>query len=442
MTNFTSLWLISLISLPIALAAPILKSQHSIATGDGISCAILENQHIKCWGENDHGQLGVGDLLWRGNQPNQMGAALPEVKLPKGRKAISIVAAGSYVCSLLDDQKVYCWGANSEGQLGLGDTIDHGSKPGQIGDNLKSVNLGTGAKVLQISAGYDHACAILTDGRLKCWGNNIIGQLGQGDSLARGTKNVQMGDNLLAVNLGTGRIAKQVVSGDNHTCALLDDSNIKCWGDNQYGQLGIGSSESMGTKPGQMGEALKKVELGTDKKVKSIASGLNHVCAALVEGSVKCWGQNLDGTLGLGDNGDRGSLPEHMGDQLPAVELSDDFPVEQIFCGSSHCCASLQIIDTLKCWGYNAYGQLGISDTTTRGDKVGQMGENLPSVDLGALRTATELSIGSNHTCARLNNGALKCWGRNYSGELGLGDSLARGGDGNRAVSTLPPIQL
>ena len=134
---------------------------------------------------------------------------------------------------MLDDDKVKCWGRNDFGQLGLGDTANRGDDPGEMGDALPAVDLGTGRTAKMISAGNDHTCAVLDDDSVKCWGYNGWGQLGLGDTLDRGDGPGEMGDDLDAVDLGTNRTAKMISAGEHHACAVLDDASVKCWESNR-----------------------------------------------------------------------------------------------------------------------------------------------------------------------------------------------------------------
>ncbi len=176
--------------------------------------------------------------------------------------SVAQVAAGAYyTCALLDDGRVKCWGFNGFGTQGLGDTVDRGDGPGEMGDRLPTVGLGTSRTATQIAAGYAHTCALLDDGTVKCWGANSNRRLGLGDTDHRGDGPGEMGDALPAVPLGTGRTATQIAAGDYHTCAVLDDATTKCWGNNRGGQLGLGDTADRGDGPGEMGDALPVVEL-------------------------------------------------------------------------------------------------------------------------------------------------------------------------------------
>ncbi len=191
-----------------------------------------------------------------------------------------------------------------------------------MGDNLPAINLGTGRTAVALGSGVAHRCAILDDVSLKCWGNNGDGQLGMGDVIVRGETVAQMGDGLPTVNLGTGRTATQVVGGAFHTCAILDTQAVKCWGNNDSGKLGLGDTNGRGSSAGQMGDALPVVNLGTGRTALLLAAGVDTTCALLDNHQVKCWGANSGNTkgyLGIGDNVDRGASASDMGDNLPVV---------------------------------------------------------------------------------------------------------------------------
>jgi hypothetical protein len=158
-----------------------------IASGNGHSCALLEDDTLKCWGGNGGGQLGLGDTANRGDGAGEMGANLPTVDLGSGRHAVAIAAGHSDTCALLDNGTVKCWGFNAEGQLGLGDTANRGDGAGEMGDSLPAVSLGTGRTAVAISVGGSpisadgsFACALLDNGSVKCWGENSFGALGVG----------------------------------------------------------------------------------------------------------------------------------------------------------------------------------------------------------------------------------------------------------------------
>mmetsp|Transcript_22919 Transcript_22919/g.31883 ORF Transcript_22919/g.31883 Transcript_22919/m.31883 type:complete len:327 (+) Transcript_22919:2-982(+) len=247
-----------------------------------------------------------------------------------------------------------------------------------MGDNLPAADLGTGRTVVLVSAGSYHTCAMLDDRSLKCWGRNTYGQLGLGELGNRGDSVGEMGDNLPAVDLGTGRTAAALSGGGELTCAVLDEGSLKCWGRNDRGQLGLGDTNTRGNSTGQMGDSLPIVDLGTERTAMQVSAGGGFACAVLDNASVKCWGANDRGQLGLEDTKRRGDAPGEMGDNLPAVSLGTGQNALRVSLGTYHVCATIEDFSS-KCWGSNSQGQLGLGDINHRGDVVGEMGDNLPS---------------------------------------------------------------
>ena len=271
--------------------------------------------------------------------------------------------------------------------------------------NTSAVDLGTGRTAVSVSAGQYHTCAVLDNGSLKCWGQNTHGQLGIGSSTNQNTPH--------AVDLGTGRTAVSVSAGLHHTCAVLDNGSLKCWGRNYYGELGIGGTTGYDvqyTTP-------QAVDLGTGRTAVSVSAGQYHTCAVLDNGSLKCWGRNTYGEIGIGGTTGYGvqyTIPQ-------AVDLGTGRTAVSVSAELHHTCAVLDD-GSLKCWGRNYYGELGIGGTT--GFDVQYTTPQ--AVDLGTGRTAVSVSAGQYHTCAVLDNNSLNCWGRNTYGGLGTGDTTDR----------------
>ncbi|MCS6913162.1 MAG: hypothetical protein RMK29_22200 [Myxococcales bacterium] len=400
------------------------------------TCAILASGAVKCWGWNEAGRLGHGDRLPRGYRPT----SVPEVDLGTGRTAVSLIASWNHSCAILDNGRLKCWGGCGGGQCGIAHGMAYGDEPGEMGDALPPADLGTGRTARQLAAGENFTCALLDNGQVKCWGWNRYGQLGLGDSKNRGDEPGEMGDALPPVDLGTGRTARAIAAGRDHVCALLDNGSVKCWGQN-VGQLGLGDSKNRGDEPGEMGDALPPVDLGTGRTARAIAAGGSHSCALLDNGQVKCWGMNFYGELGLGDSKNRGDEPGEMGDALPPVDLGTGRTARGVFAGSNWTCALLDDA-TLKCWGGNTLGQLGQGTQNNLGNMAGQMGDALKPVPLGTGRTVRTVYAGYNHLCARLDNDAIKCWGWNAYGQLGLGDTNSRGDQPGEMGDALPALML
>ncbi len=226
-----------------------------IAAGGFQTCALSSGGGVECWGG-------------RGRQV----VPKPVPTLPNGVRAVSAGSA-SYACALTSAGGVECWGSNQFGQLGNGTTTDS-STPVAVS--------GLTSGVRAISAGGFHACALTVDGVVECWGGNDSGQLGDGTTTNR-TKPV--------VVSGLARGVRAISAGGAHTCALLSGGAIECWGYNRLGQLGDGTTTNHTTPVAVSGLA---------SGVRAVSAGNQHTCALTVAGAVECWGQNDEGELGDG----------------------------------------------------------------------------------------------------------------------------------------------
>jgi alpha-tubulin suppressor-like RCC1 family protein len=402
----------------------------AIAAGGDHACALFVTGQVKCWGRNDHGQLGLGDTQDRGGLPGQMGANLPFVDVDPVRQVKSLSLGNGHTCAVLSDDSLKCWGNNGSGQLGLGDTVDRGAAPGQMGAALPTVDLGTNLSARQLALGFAHSCAVLNDNTLKCWGNNQLGQLGTVTLQDRGDQAGEMGDACPIVDLGGVNVAS-AAAGDAHSCARVSDNTLRCWGYSVAGQLGTGTR-------------LQGVPLGIPLSAGAVptaaALGYLHSCALLVGDQVKCWGDNSAGQLGLGDTQNRGGNANSMGPQLPPVALPTG--VQRIVAGAEHNCVQLieKLASPWSCWGKNGSGQLGYGTLTAIGDAPGEVaGAGLIELGVGSV---TSMALGNAHTCALASTGAVKCWGDNGRGQLGLGDTTQRGGTAQSVPALLPPVDL
>lgn len=351
------------------------RSAKMITAGMHSNCALLDDDSVKCWGSNYGGGLGNAIRSDVGDEKNEMGDNLPAVNLGTGRKAKMISTGDYHTCAILDNNSVKCWGRNLYGQLGLGDSNDRGLNLSEMGDNLPTVNLGTGRTAKSIVASTYHTCAILDDDTVKCWGSGGnsgtgLGVPTSGFNPSIGDAAGEMGDNLRPLNFGSGKFATMLASRNGTTCAVLNDGTLRCW------PL---------TTPDANGDRFVKYNLGTGRKVKQLSLGFTSFCALLDTDRVKCWGKNSGpvdaGVLGLGDTFDRYD-PSVLGDALPYVELGAGRTVKSISSGGyRHTCAILDN-NKMKCWGNNLNGQLGIGGRDTPGDEPNEMGDQLPYVIL------------------------------------------------------------
>jgi VCBS repeat-containing protein len=381
-----------------------------VDTGDNYNCKILGDGAVRCWGLNTNGQLGYGHTEDVGD--NETPGSLETVDLGAGRTAVAISAGRSHTCAILDNGAVRCWGANEAGQLGLGNTT-------QIGDNevpaaASTVDLGLGRTAIAIAAGYSHTCAVLDNGTVRCWGSGESGRLGYGNTTSIGDN--ESPGSVAPVNLGLGRTAVAISTGYNYSCAILDDGSVRCWGANEFGQLGYGNKTTIGDNeaPG----SVSPVDLGAGRTAVSIAAGNIFTCAVLDNGTVRCWGNSFSGQLGygntntIGDNETPGSVgPVDIGGGRNAVTIAT---------GGSHACALLDN-GSVRCWGSGVSGRLGAGNTNTIGDN--ETPGSVPPLDLGAGRNAVAVKVGAGHSCATLDNGTVRCWGLGSVGQLGYGNT-------------------
>lgn len=271
---------------------------------------------------------------------------------------------------------------------------------GELGTNV--VDSGSGVAALQlvplpkpaaqIASGVAHTCALLEDATVYCWGLNYHGQLGNG--VNTGTLNANPNPSPVPLAAPASRLA----AGSMNTCVIYAAGTTGCLGDNSFGQLGFSPTGSLNTTP-------KAISLG-GAAAKKIAIGGNYACVLLTTLSVKCMGFNPSGQLGNNAHlGSGGSTPVTAGLSGPAADLET---------GSGHACAILQDLTTW-CWGDNSLGQLGIgaADETDHFNPL--------KVSIGS---AQLLAMGGTHTCTRLLAGGVDCWGSNLTGQLGVPDNI------------------
>jgi alpha-tubulin suppressor-like RCC1 family protein len=294
------------------------RTATAISAGKYHTCALLDNASVKCWGDNGNGQLGIDNYTDMGKTSGSM-AQLPVVNLGTGRTATALAAGSQFSCAIIDNASVKCWGKNDKGQLGIDNDTRMGGTTGSMA-LLPVVNLGTGRTATAISAGGSHMCALLDNASVKCWGSGNVGQLGldNGSSSYQGDESGSMAS-LPGINLGTGRTATVIAAGTYHTCALLDNASVKCWGYNANGRLGIDNTTDMGDHSGEVAQ-LTGINLGTGRTATALAGGNSHTCAVLDNTSVKCWGLNNRGQLGIDNDTNMGDHSGEM-DLLLGIDL-------------------------------------------------------------------------------------------------------------------------
>ncbi|MEM7158980.1 MAG: hypothetical protein AAF799_39445 [Myxococcota bacterium] len=386
------------------------------------TCAIIEGGRVRCWGSNVQGQAGLAMVETIGDDelPNAHGDASLSVPVDE-------IFTAEHVCGR-SGMGVKCWGYAGAGSLGYGNTENLGDD--ELLTTLPDVDVGT--QVSQMSAGSIHTCILNPVGLVKCWGRNRYGSLGYGDMHKTGDNEVPAARGYLSFS-GSG-VAVLIASGDWTNCVVLDDGGIQCWGDASDGRLGTasGSSEDIGD------DELPDVQqpLYFDGAIPiDIAMSHNATCVLLDDGTVRCWGTNNNGELGIGYFdvvGNDETAP--VGAQ--AIQFATMAAPVEIEAGRSHFCALFETGD-IQCWGRNNDGQLGLPGV----DDVGRIDVPFDSdlVDLGG-QGVRQMSLGNSHTCAVTDDYSVYCWGSNGSGELGYGMTEDVGDD--ESPTTYGPVQI
>ena len=306
----------------------------------------------------------------------------------KGISNAGAVDTGSgHACAVLSNGTVQCWGSNGEGQLGDG-LPNHGLRDPGSGDiSPTPVKVSAITDATEVTVGDGQTCVILSNHRVECWGANESGELGNG-STHRSSTPVRV----------TGIInARAISAGGSYACALLSGGTVKCWGRNAMGELGNGS-----TQDSSIPVRVRKISNAT-----AISAASYSACARLSNGSVECWGANDHGLFGNGKMIDVSTTP---------VRVSGISNASAISVGFFRACAVLSG-GTVACWGDNQEGELGNGTAATG---------NSGPVRVSGIRNATEVSVGDVHSCALLSSGKVKCWGLNSYGQLGDGSTKNR----------------
>ena len=357
----------------------VVNAATAISAGYQHTCAIIHGRNAKCWGRNGSGRLGNG---------SSTNSSTP-VAFSGQTDRVNFISAGRFhTCASMGSGggAAWCWGYNSNGQLGNGNYSIH-NRPVHV--------IGIRRQFTKVSAGRAHTCGIWHGGTW-CWGSNAYGRVGNGGGTDRRY-------NILQPVAGLGSGVTDISAGRWHTCAV-QDGVARCWGRNQKGQLGIGRSITQ--------HITQLTVEGLTRNVTAISAGAAYTCA-IHSGGAKCWGGNFYGQLGDGST-DNSNLPVRVSGLSSGVTA--------ISAGGLHTCAIHG--GAAKCWGLNGSGRLGDGSTTERHTAV-QVS--------GLVSGVTAISAGDSHTCA-VHSGIAKCWGSNGDGQLG---------DGNTTRSKTPvPVLL
>ncbi len=346
----------SLCEPPSASLPPEGKKAFDFQMGFVTACALKANGTLACWGRNGSGQIGDGTTTDR-----EVPTAV------SGIANVTMLDVGGYsACAVTNDGSLYCWGDNAYGQLGVEDTQKR-LKPTLV----KSLKGG----IVQLALGYKHSCALVTGGRVMCWGLNETGQLGDGTLVSKNKPTYVKDLNNVV----------QIQAGTYHSCALKNTGSVFCWGDNRKGALGLGTKENKSV-PTQIPSLSDVIHIA--------GSGNGTGCAVRKSGDVHCWGVNNRGENGTGKVGGNTYRPNP-----PVVGLSGAM---RVFGGQHYLCA-LTREKSVYCWGDNRNGQMGRGSSAPENQPTAQKIPDLSNV--------TELETGGYRVCGTQQDGIPLCWG-------------------------------
>jgi uncharacterized protein YjdB/alpha-tubulin suppressor-like RCC1 family protein len=324
------------------------------------TCSLTANGVTYCWGLNTEGQLGSGVASG--------GSAVP-IRVTGNVTFASLYPGGRHTCALTAAGAAWCWGSNSRGQLGSGDTISTAA-PAQVSG---------GHVFTQLTGGFAHVCGLTAAGTAYCWGSNTQGELGNGNTVQRVVPTLVSGGHQFVALSARGA----------HSCGLTAAGVSYCWGKNADGEVGDGTTTNR-TVP---------VLVSGGMTFSSITTGAGHTCALTAAGEAWCWGDNALGELGDGS----------LVDRLTPVPVEDGHVFQLIKARGAHTCGIEG--GAVFCWGENNSGQLGDASNTNR---------PAPALVVGG-HTFTDVSSGATFSCGVTSGSVLYCWGDNSAGQLGNG---------------------
>jgi alpha-tubulin suppressor-like RCC1 family protein len=357
------------------LSAPLSFAQ--VSGGSVHTCALTTESRAYCWGANFSGELGTGSETGPETCEGAVGpfgCSTRPAPVAGSRLFRQISAGGSHTCAVATDRRAFCWGSNSQGRLGDGTQTDRPS-PALVRGGLRFYG---------VAVGLQHTCGVsYPDRRAYCWGSNGQGQLGDGTRTARSAP----------VPVSGNRQFRMVSAGNFHTCGVTTSNEAYCWGFDQVGQLGNDAERTRRTKPALVagGHQFRQVD-----------AGASHTCGVTTGDRAYCWG--LGGQIG------DGKVIDRFTPRLVAGGLS----FSRVSAGTRHTCAETTA-NRAYCWGSNRFGQLGDGGPP-------DMVQLRPLAVAGGLAFA-QLSAGGSHTCGKTGGSVGYCWGDDFFGQLGVGNS-------------------
>lgn len=358
----------------------------TVAAGGTFACGVTARGVGYCWGDNSQGQLGTGTTVWSAT-PVAVAGGLSFMEISTGGGSGGYSPVSSFACGVAMGGTAYCWGNNTTGGLGDGTTVSHATPVAVKG----------GLTFKTVSAGAGFACGVTTTGAAYCWGDNGAGQLGTGGTYT---------SSLVPVPVASGQSFTAVSAGVDFACGVTSVGSAYCWGANAFGQLGTGTTTASATP----------VAVASGLIFNTVSAGNAFACGIAAGSAAYCWGANGGGQLGIGtttgpQNCFSVSHPFYCSPTPVAVRGGLTFT--SVSAGTVSACGVTTGFagGTVDCWGDNYSGELGTGTTTA---------STTPVVVAGGLAVTT-VSAGNRFACGIASSDAAYCWGANDFGQIGSG---------------------
>lgn len=388
-----------------------------LAVGSRHSCGRRANGTLWCWGRGAAGERGDGELLTAINSPSQV----VQTGQTKGGEAWSdwrdVSAGGQHTCGVRSNGSAWCWGRGTNGQRGDGSKTNQRENPAQVlagGDPSGSVGW---SDWVSVSAGGGHSCGIRQDRSAWCWGSGSHGQRGSGEHRAfvRTTPERVLND----TNEHHWTDWELLSLGDQHTCGIRADGSLWCWGDDWRGQLGVGG---LTVEDGKQARPREVVSPVADALWMQVSAGSSHTCGILDDGTLWCWGWGDYGQLG--DGGTSADHVQPSPTLVINHDGSHDDTWEQVTAGHSHTCAR-RFDGSAWCWGSQANGMLGTGVDRPAGQPYPVAVDSEETTSIEPWTDWTLVLAGGSHSCGLRDGRGAWCWGNGEDGQRGDGASTA-----------------
>jgi alpha-tubulin suppressor-like RCC1 family protein len=366
------------------------------------NCGVTTDNRVYCWGSNESGALGIGTET--GPEHCEFSDCSTRPVRIASERAFGAVANA---CAITKTNAAFCWGGNSQGVIG----------DGTENDSPVPVRVAGGLSFRQLSRGDLHTCGVTTDNAAYCWGHNQAGELGDGSTDA----------SLRPVKVSRNLPFRQVTVGNQFTCGVTTANVAYCWGMNTYGQLGIGSDvgpQSCFTGDGFEPCSTRPARVVRQLAFRQVSAGDQHACGTTTENVAYCWGSNAEGQLGRGTS----TGPALCFDVAPCatrpVPVLGGLAFTAVDAGPNYTCG-VATGAAAYCWGLDGSGQLGIGGGRAPDTCAGRKCSTKPLAVLGG-HAFRDVQASGVSTCGVTTGDVAFCWGPNGDGQVGDGTTQSR----------------